>query len=430
LSKAGPGGLNLLTALEAAERLEKGAITSVGLVEDCLARIAARDHEVRSWVYVDPESALRQARARDNEPRRSALHGIPVGIKDIFDTYDMPTSYGSSIYAGHCPTNDSVVVALMRRAGIVILGKCTTTEFASPVPAGVCNPHDLSRTPGVSSSGSAAAVADYMVPLAIGSQTGGSTILPAAYCGIVGYKATLTGIDRGNIRQLRPTLDTIGLFARSILDIASLHAVLCSSTAPLPRANIHQLRIGICRTKNWQQAQPETVEALENAAKALATAGASTADAVLPPVFESIEESFGVISTVEASRALANEARDHMPKLNPWIRGSLAAAASHDQSRFDNAQRHAIECQSALAGIFQRFDVLITPSTVGEAPADLVSISSSAFNRIWTLMHVPCLTIPAYHGPNGMPVGIQVVGPIGGDVRTMSVAMAIFDALM
>jgi Asp-tRNA(Asn)/Glu-tRNA(Gln) amidotransferase A subunit family amidase len=430
LRKAGPGGLNLLTALEAAKKLESGATTSVALVEACLARIDARDGELHSWTHVDREHALAQARARDSEPRRSPLHGIPVGVKDIFDTHDMPTCYGSSIHAGHRPTNDSVVVALMRRAGMVILGKCTTTEFASPVPAGVRNPHDLSRTPGVSSSGSAAAVADYMVPLAIGSQTGGSTILPAAYCGIVGYKASLTGIDRGNIRQLRPTLDTIGLLARSIPDIAALQAALCGRTAPLPPANIRQLRIGLCRTNSWSQAQPETVEALENAAKALAAAGAAVSEAALPPVFEGIEETFGVISTVEASHALAYEARDHLPKLNSWIRDALAAAARHDQARFDKAQRHAIECQNALATIFQRCDVLLTPSTIGEAPADLVSISSSAFNRTWTLMHVPCVTIPAYHGPNGMPVGIQVVGPIGEDVRTMSAAQSIADVLM
>jgi Asp-tRNA(Asn)/Glu-tRNA(Gln) amidotransferase A subunit family amidase len=408
LRKAGPGGLNLLTALEAAERFKKGETTSVALVEDCLTRIAARDME----------------------PRRSQLHGIPVGIKDIFDTYDMPTTYGSSIYVDHRPHNDSVVVALMRRAGMIILGKCSTTEFASPVPAGVRNPHDLSRTPGVSSSGSAAAVADYMVPLAIGSQTGGSTILPAAYCGIFGYKATLTGIDRGNIRQLRPTLDTLGLFARSIPDIASLYAVLSGSTDMPPRVSIRDLRIGICRTHNWQQAQPETVEALEDAAKALAAAGASVDETPLPPVFDGIEETFGVISSVEASHALAHEARDHMPKLNGWIRDSLAAAARHDQSRFDRAQGHAIKCQSALATIFQQCDVLITPSTIGEAPADLVSISSSVFNRTWTLMHVPCITIPAYRGPNGMPVGLQVVGPVGGDVGTMTAAQSIAEVLM
>jgi Asp-tRNA(Asn)/Glu-tRNA(Gln) amidotransferase A subunit family amidase len=430
LSKAGPGGINLLTALEAAKQLEKGETTSEALVKDCLARITARDSEVHGWTYVDRENALRQARMRDDEPRRSPLHGIPVGIKDIFDTHDMPTTYGSSIYASHRPTNDSVVVALMRRAGMIILGKCATTEFASPVPAGVRNPHDLSRTPGVSSSGSAAAVADYMVPLAIGSQTGGSTILPAAYCGIIGYKATLTGIDRGNIRHLRPTLDTIGLFARSIPDIASLRAVLCGSADALHRTSIRQLRIGICRTSSWQQAQPESVEALENAAKALEAAGSNVSDAALPLVFDGIEESFGVISTVEASHALAYEARDHMLSLNGWIRDSLAAATRHDQARYDRAQRHAIECQIALALIFQQCDVLITPSTIGEAPADLVSISSSVFNRTWTLMHGPCLTIPAYRGPNGMPVGIQVVGPFGGDVRTISAAQAIADVLM
>ncbi len=430
LRKAGPGGLNLLTALEAAKKLESGTATSVGLVEACLARIDARDGELHSWIHVDREHALAQARARDGEPRRSPLHGIPVGITDIFDTHDMPTCYGSSIHAGHRPANDSVVVALMRRAGMVILRKCTTTEFASPVPAGVRNPHDLSRTPGVSSSGSAAAVADYMVPLAIGSQTGGSTILPAAYCGIVGYKASLTGIDRGNIRQLRPTLDTIGLLARSIPDIAALQAVLCGRTAPLPPTSIRQLRIGICRTPSWPQAQPETVEALENAARALADAGATMSEAALPPVFEGIEETFGVISTVEASHALAHEARDHMSKLNSWIRDALTTAARHDQARFDQAQRHAIECQNALATLFQRCDVLITPSTIVEAPADLVSISSSAFNRTWTLMHVPCVTIPAYQGPNGMPVGIQIVGPIGEDVRTISAAQAIANVLM
>jgi amidase len=373
---------------------------------------------------------LAQARARDAEPRRSPLHGIPVGIKDIFDTHDMPTTYGSSIYAGHRPAVDSVVVALMRRAGLVILGKCTTTEFASPVPVGVRNPHDPARTPGVSSSGSAAAVADFMVPLAIGSQTGGSTILPAAYCGIFGYKASLTALDRGNIRQLRPTLDTIGLFARSIADIASLQAVVTGTPAAPARTDIRGLRIGVCRTDNWPQAQPETVAAIESAARTLAAAGARVSDMPLPAIFAGIEETFGVISSVEASRALAQEARDHLAALNFWIRDALAAAARHRPARFEAAQRHAVECQRALAAAFEQCDVILTPSTSGEAPADLVSVSSSAFNRVWTLMHVPCLTVPAYRGPNGMPVGVQVVGPVGSDVRTMSVAQAIADALL
>jgi amidase len=341
----------------------------------------------------------------------------------------MPTSYGSSIYAAHRPANDSVVVALMRRAGMIILGKCTTTEFASPVPIGVRNPHDLTRTPGVSSSGSAAAVADYMAPLAIGSQTGGSTILPAAYCGIYGYKASLTGIDRGNIRQLRPTLDTIGLLARSIPDIACLHSVLCGRTDMLPQTELRGLRVGVCRTHNWAQAQPESVHALEDGAKALAARGAKVREAALPDVFDGIEETFGVISTVESSRALAQEARGHLSALNFWIRDSLAAAAKHSAERFEQAQRHAIDCQRALSEMFAQCDVILTPSTAGEAPADLVAVTNSVFNRVWTLMHVPCLTIPAYQGANGMPVGVQVVGPVGGDRQTMAAAQAIAAAL-
>ena len=226
LRTKGPAGLNILTALELSEKLEAGQTTSVAIVQDCLDRIKARDPDIRGWAYVDPELALRQARACDEQPRRSPLHGIPIGIKDIFDTYDMPTAYGSDIYKNFRPTMDTALVGLMRRAGMVILGKCTTTEFASPVPVGVRNPHDFARSPGVSSSGSAAAVADFMVPLALGSQTGGSTILPAAFCGVVGYKSSLTGLDRGGVRHLRPTLDTMGLFARSIADIAVLRSVL------------------------------------------------------------------------------------------------------------------------------------------------------------------------------------------------------------
>jgi Asp-tRNA(Asn)/Glu-tRNA(Gln) amidotransferase A subunit family amidase len=342
----------------------------------------------------------------------------------------MPTEYGSPIYAGHRPAVDSVVVALMRRAGLVILGKSTTTEFASPVPVGVRNPHDLARTPGVSSSGSAAAIADFMVPLAIGSQTGGSTILPAAFCGIYGYKSSLTALDRGNIRQLRSTLDTLGLMARDLADIAALFGVLTGHRGALPNTDIRKLRIGICHTNNWQDAKPETVDAMESAETALTAAGAAIVQAELPAVFDGIEESFGVISAIEASRALAAEARDHRDKLNFWIKNALAAAAGHSLARFDEAQRHAIECQRALAAIFDRCDVILTPSTNGEAPADLVSVTASGFNRLWTLMHVPCLTIPAYHGPHGMPVGVQVVGPIGNDIDTMGATQAIANVLM
>jgi Asp-tRNA(Asn)/Glu-tRNA(Gln) amidotransferase A subunit family amidase len=429
LREKGPAGLNLLTATELSGKLEKKQTTSLAIVQDCLNRIAAREPDIRGWAYLNPEAALSQARACDAQPRRSPLHGIPIGIKDIFDTYDMPTAYGSTIYKDFRPTMDTAVVGLMRRAGMVILGKCKTTEFASPVPVGVRNPHDFNRSPGVSSSGSAAAVADYMTPLALGSQTGGSTILPAAFCGVVGYKASLTAIDRGGVRHLRPTLDTMGLFARSIADIALLRSALTGVVPAAPTRDIRGARIGVCRTMNWNQAQPESVRALESAARDLAAAGAKMHDVEMPAVFADINQSFNVISGVEALRAMALEARDHFSTLNHWIKDSLTAAKRVDQAQFDKAQFHVVQCQRAMADVFKNCDAIITPSTSGEATADVVSVSNSAFNRIWTLLHVPCVTIPAFKGPNGMPVGLQVVGPVGDDDRMLALSQAIADAL-
>jgi amidase len=430
LRDKGPGGLNLLTVAELSAQLEQKQTTSVAIVQACLDRIKSREPDIRAWAYLDPEAALAQARACDEQPRRSPLHGIPIGIKDIFDTFDMPTSYGSAIYKDFRPTMDTALVALMRRAGIVIIGKCRTTEFASPVPAGVRNPHDFNRSPGVSSSGSAAAVADFMIPLALGSQTGGSTILPAAFCGVVGYKSSLTGLDRGGVRHLRPTLDTMGLFARSVTDVITLRAELCGAVPPAPAADIRTLRIGVCRTANWDQAQPETIQALESAARDLAAAGAKIEDIEMPASFAGIHESFNAVSSVEGLRAMAIEARDHWDSLNYWIKNSLTAAKTISRTQFDKAQLHVVQCQHAMAGIFRNFDIIITPSTAGEAIADVVSISNSAFNRTWTLLHVPCVTIPAYQGPTGMPVGLQIVGPIGSDDRTLALAQRIAATLM
>jgi Asp-tRNA(Asn)/Glu-tRNA(Gln) amidotransferase A subunit family amidase len=422
LASRGPEGLNTLTATAAAAKLREGSTTAVELAEHCLARIRARDPDVQAWAFVDRDIALDQARARDQERPRSALHGVPVGIKDIFDTCDMPTSYGSQIYKDYRPASDTAVVSLLRLAGAVILGKCVTTEFASPVPIGTRNPHDLERSPGVSSSGSAAAVADFMVPLAIGSQTGGSTILPAAFCGVVGYKASLTGIDRGGIRHLRPTIDTMGLFARSIEDIALLRSVLVGAEKATFDFGAGGVRIGVCRTPYWGEAQPETVHALEGAARTLSAAGAEVTDAELSDDFAGIEDSFRVIVRLEGARAMDWEARHHLGTMNHWIKRELDPAGRPSETQYDLAQAHAIACRRALATLFERCDAIITPSACGEAVADLESVSNSAFNRVWTLMRGPCLTIPAFTGPNGMPVGLQVVGPAGEDDRTIALA--------
>jgi amidase len=372
--------------------------------------------------------ALAQARARDAEPRRGPLHGIPIGIKDIFDTYDMPTAHGSRAFAGHRPTADSGIVALMRNAGMVILGKCTTTEFATPIPAGVGNPHDLRRSPGVSSSGSAAAVADFMTPLSLGSQTGGSTILPASFCGVAGFKASLTGLDRGGLRHLRPSLDTIGIFAREVADLALLRSVVSDQAPALP-PDVAQLRVGVCRTVNWAQAEPESVAALETSVEVLRSAGAAIIDAEMPEVFADIEQSFQIIATLEGARTMAADLVAYGTTMNHWLQEMWRTAPSIGPDRYDRAQRHALECRRALAAIFARCDVILTPSACGEATSDLTGVSNAAFNRIWTLMHGPCVNIPAFKGPTGMPVGIQVVGPVGSDARTLASAQGIAASL-
>jgi amidase len=417
--------LHVLSASALSQLLRRGETTSVAIVESCLARIEARDATLRAWAYVDRGLALAQARARDAEPRRSPLHGVPIGIKDIFDTYDMPTQHGSKAFAGHQPTADSGIVALMRRAGLVILGKCATTEFATPIPIGVGNPRDLGRSPGVSSSGSAASVADDMTPLSLGSQTGGSTILPASFCGVVGFKASLTGLDRGGMRHLRPTLDSIGLFARELGDIALLNSILSSRNAAEPPKDVAQLRVGVCRTMNWSHAEHETIVALDLAAQALRSAGARVTETEMAPVFDDIEQSFQVIATVEGARTMASDVAAHGATMNHWLQEMRRAGPTIDAARYDKAQLHGLECQRALGEIFARYDVMITPSACGEATRDLKGVSDSAFNRIWTLMHGPCISIPAFKGPHGMPVGIQVVGPVGSDARTIALAQCI-----
>jgi amidase len=412
LTGYGPGGLALLTATEAAGRLESGEITSEALVRDCLDRIAAREPDIGAWAFIDPDYALEQARARDATPRLSALHGVPVGIKDIIDTADMPTGHGSPIYAGVRTGRDAACVAAMRAAGMVIMGKTVTTEFASPYPAHTRNPHDTERTPGVSSSGSGAAVADFHVPLANGTQTGGSVIGPAASCGVYGYKASLDGLDRGGIRHCKPSIDTLGLFGRSMDDLILLRAAsLGHRDAPrAARPANEPPRIGLCRTHGWDQAETCTRTAIESAAKLLADAGTSVREVELPDAVIEVEPEFNVLNSWEGAIALAAEARDRLDSFNPWNRERVEYARTLTEERYLEAKRRLAAARAALTPLFDGYDVLLTPSLAGEAPLGIEGVRSSVFNRMWTQMYTPCATLPLFEGPNAMPVGIQIIG--------------------
>lgn len=425
LSTKGPFALNALSATDAAAKIAAGEITSEAMVADCLARIEAREGTVHAWAFIDPDYALEQARACDAAGApRGALHGVPVGIKDILDTKDMPTGHGSAIYRGDRPGKDSACVAALREVGAVILGKTVTTEFASPYPAETRNPHDITRTPGVSSSGSAAAVADFMVPLANGTQTGGSVIGPSGRCGVYGYKASLDGLDRGGIRHLKPNLDTLGLFARSIPDLALMRAASHGRTeaASLDIPAGHTPRIGICRTPDWNDVTPAVAAMFDTAERILTGAGANVSEVTLPVYLQEIAPDFSVISGVEGSRALTAEARDHFDSFNPWSKERYTEGAAFSEERYRQALANTAKGREVLSALFADYDVFITPTHPDEAPQDVTSVINAAFNRLWTQMYTPAIHLPLFTGPAGMPLGFQVIGPQDADDSAIAFA--------
>ena len=415
--------LNRLTAAEAARRIAAGKISSEDLVTACLERVRQRDGNVQAWVHCDAEYALAQARAVDTARPRGALTGVPVGFKDVIDTADMPTQYNSAIYRGYRPRTDASCVAMVRRAGGIVLGKTVTTEFASRTPGPTRNPHNLAHSPGGSSSGSAAAVADFMAPLAFGTQTGGSTIRPAAYCGIVGYKPSYGTINRAGLKQLAESLDTIGVMARSVEDCALLVNAVSARALPDFSSKLAQPpRIGLCRTSRWKEASSGAQEALESAAAALARHGAQMQELSLPPDFDLLYDEQMLIMNFEAARALAPEHIAHPELLSDYMRKMLDEHWTMPGEPYAAAMRHARECRQVFARRCAEIDVLLTLSAPGEAPEGISGTGSSLFNRNWTLLGVPCVTIPAGKGPGALPLGVQFVGRYDDDERLLRCA--------
>ena len=420
---------NELPAAEAARRIRAGTLTSEALVAACLERIAARDGELKAWVHADAGAALAQARALDRQSPLGPLHGVPVGIKDIFDTAEMPTEFNSPIYRGHRPRADAAAVALLRRAGCVILGKTATAEFAFSTPPATTNPHNPAHTPGGSSSGSAAAVAERMAPLALGTQTGGSVIRPAAFCGVIGLKPTFGSINRSGVKPVSDSLDTVGLFANTVEDAAVALHVLSGRAMPDPAAKIPAPRIGFARTSRWLQADPASHAALESAAARLASAGAIVADVPLPGAVEALFVEHGHIMKYEAARALAWEQDHHRQALSARLLSRLDDGWAVSRERYDHAMRVARDAQRQFADQMRSFDLLLTPAAPGEAPLGLDSTGDAMFNGIWTLLGVPCITLPWSSGPAGLPLGVQLVATAGEDTALLARAQWVAKAL-
>jgi Asp-tRNA(Asn)/Glu-tRNA(Gln) amidotransferase A subunit family amidase len=411
--------LNRLSAAEAARRLSRREITAEALLRDCLARIDAREAEVRAWQHVARDEALLAARALDRGGVRGPLHGLPVGVKDVFDTHDMPTEYGSPIYAGHRPASDAAVVALTRRAGGVVLGKTVTTEFATFHPGPTRNPHNAAHTPGGSSSGSAAAVADDMAALAFGTQTAGSVIRPAAYCGIAGYKPTYNTLPRAGFKNDADSLDTVGVLARTVEDLALFVAAL-AGRPELNAAPAAPVRVGLCRTHQWDRALPETAVALEGAAARISRQ-ARVVDVSLPQSFAGLLKAQVAVMWYEVAHNLADEFTRHPEKLSAALRERCEKGFAMPAAEYASAIALGRECRARLGEAFGDCDVLLAPSAPGEAPLGMPT-GDPVMNQVWTLLHVPCVTVPAGAGPKGLPVGVQIVGRIGDDARTLAAA--------
>ena len=408
--------LSELGLAEAAWRIESCETTAETLARACLERIAERDETVRAWAHVDGNKVLEQARALDRGPRRSRLHGVPVGIKDVIDTADQPTEYNSPIYRGHRPKADAACVTLLRRAGCLILGKTVTTEFANNHPAQTRNPHNSAHTPGGSSSGSAAAVADFMVPAALGTQTGGSVIRPAAYCGAFAIKPSFGAINRAGTKMLAESLDTVGIFARGAQDLA---LILEALTGRAPVSASGKPRVGLCRTPRWPVADASVQKNAEGAARALERAGAQVRDFELPAGSDQLFDRQKVIMTYETARALSWEYFSHADQLSPTLKARLDDGWKVTRADYDAMREHARRCRRELAESLRSLDFLITPSAPSEAPASLASTGDPVFNRAWTLLGVPCVTVPFGKGPLGLPLAVQLVGSMDSDMALL-----------
>ena len=427
-----------LGAVAAARQIRDGKISSDELTRACLARIEAREPEVEAWAFLDPEHALRQARAADEWRKRGRplgpLHGLPVGVKDIIDTADMPTENGTVLHAGRRPRQDATLVSLLRAAGAVILGKTVTTELAVYAPNKTRNPHNLKHTPGGSSSGSAAAVADGMVPLAIGTQTNGSVIRPASFCGVYGFKPSHGLIPRTGVLVQSPPLDTVGVMAANLEDLALLAEPLMAfdakDPASRPRARPNLLdalgeappvppKLAFVRSPVWDQAEKDAKAGFAELVEALAD---QVEDVELPSAFQDAIELHRSVMEADLAKSFAREYERGRDRLSARLREMIERGQESRAVDYNRAVQRISALNAALAEVFGTYDAILTPAAPGEAPQGLGSTGSPIFCTIWTFCGTPAVTLPLLTGASGLPIGVQLVGEKGDDARLLRTA--------
>jgi Asp-tRNA(Asn)/Glu-tRNA(Gln) amidotransferase A subunit family amidase len=431
-------GLSKLPLTAAATDIREGRISSAELVGDCLARIEELEADLQAWAFLDRDHAMLQAQAADQHRKQGkplgALHGVPIGVKDIFDTSDMPTEMGSPLWAGRTPRRDAAAVARLRAAGAVIMGKTVTTEYAYYHPGKTRNPHDRGRTPGGSSSGSAAAVAACMVPGAIGSQTNGSVIRPAAFCGVVGFKPTHGLIPRSGALQLSRTLDHVGVFARTVEDAALLAEALAGfdeedpDTKPIARPPFAAVatsepplppRFAFVRSAAWRFAEAVTKSAFAELVDAL---GDAVAEVELGTGFERAINLHRTVMEVEMAHNLHRDYEKGGDQLSARLRQTIERGRGYLAVDYARAVAGIISLNEALGEVFDEFDAILTPAAPAEAPRGLESTGDPIFCTTWTYLGTPAVTLPLMQSETGMPLGVQLVGRRGDDARLLRTA--------
>ena len=413
----------LLSALDLARRVEAGELTPEGIVDLCAAAIAAREDDVGAFTHLAIEPARALARKNAERLRAAPLRGLPVGLKDIYDTADMPTEYGSKAYKGHQPAADASTVTMLRRAGGVILGKTVTTEFAHQQTGKTRNPHNLEHTPGGSSSGSAAAVAAGMVPVATGSQTAGSVIRPAAYCGVAGFKPSYKLLPTIGVKCYAWSLDTVGLYGAGVADVAFATAAMSGRDLRVDRAAPATPRVALMHTHIWSEASADMQNAIDVTARALEAAGANVKETTLPPLLQDAWRAHKTIILYEAGLSYAYEYDNKRDLLGPKTVAMLDDASKVSVDAYDDARRIAKRARLALADLMADFDVILTPSAPGAAPHGIGATGVANFNWLWTLMGTPCVNVPGLSDATGLPLGVQIVGRFGRDRAALEAAL-------
>ncbi|HSI02660.1 MAG TPA: amidase [Reyranella sp.] len=409
---------NTLSASDAVQRMADKRLKARDLLEACLDRIDAREGQVHAWEALDPEGARKRADQLDKRARPvGPLHGIPLAVKDIIDTKAMTTECGSPIYRGRVAGKDAACVTQLVKAGAIVLGKAVTTEFAGGHAGKTHNPHNLRHTPAGSSSGSAAAVADFMAPVGYGTQTSGSVIRPGAFNGVVAYKGTYGWADLAGVKTYAKSLDTLGFFVREANDLALIRAAYGHAPADPPT---EAPRIGFCRTRWWEMAEPYNRKNIEAAAKTLRAAGAKVRTWDMPDSWDALIAAHNRVMTKEATIYYGPERARFPQLLSPSLSQSLEVGDAVSRPQLADARKRRLRAQRDLAAVWEKFDVLLAPAARGEAPAGLGYTGDPIFNRFWTLLGSPCIALPFGAGPFGLPLSVQLIGPHRGDDRLVA----------